>query len=684
MNKQSFTKETFWSLLSKEQGIVIPIIQRSYTQGGRGNDETIEKKGKVFLKYVIDALCSGAKVELDFIYGTVEDDKIMPLDGQQRLTTLFLLHWYIAQKENSLDGVKDILKKFTYQTRVSSRYFCRNLCDFKAPADNESLLSQTIENQHWFVLSWKNDPSVSSMLRMIDKIHDRLKDYEKSLWDALVSTPDTAPATFFYTPLESFNLTDELYIKMNARGKELTPFEKLKASIEQKIDSEEWDKEKSPDKTFGNQMDNEWTDLFWRLRSPVKNGKGQSIGYQIDKSIMRFLSAVLVGCFAGEDKDKGEDKEKGEYREKAERLFNFPESVSPDDFDKKSYDLLYETFNLFYSAENVLGNSTINNADFWWGDTRIKPQTLNDFFKIFIAYDSDKPMTWQQQALFYGFSLHLRNNAALNSAQLADWLCFVRNIITYGKIDSYADFTAAKRRLEEFAQVSGDVYSYITMPKSGFALDQMKEEAQKAKIYMNSPEAKQLIQEIENCSFCRGHAGFVFECLDIKDSVSDIVSLRKMKDIFFAHLDGNDISNDFRRALLTVGDYYTFFQTWAHIPEWYIGYALIGKPQYCLITPLNKEKDKADIRGFATSEERSYLKTLLTGILNSEREPRQIIEQFVVPQDMPSWKKMLIKENAWLDNQNPGYLIIDGDRAFLRNRKKSWYPTEIKTGEDST
>ncbi len=110
----TFSKETFWSLLSNKGGIVIPIIQRAYTQGGRGNDEAVAKKGEAFLQYLVDALI-GVKpaAELDFIYGTIENDKVQPLDGQQRLTTLFLLHWYVAQRENRLsDKVKGTLKKF--------------------------------------------------------------------------------------------------------------------------------------------------------------------------------------------------------------------------------------------------------------------------------------------------------------------------------------------------------------------------------------------------------------------------------------------------------------------------------------------------------------------------------------------------------------------------------------------
>jgi hypothetical protein len=677
MSGAQFSKETFWSLLSRDttKGIVIPIIQRAYTQGGRGNDSTIEEKSNAFLEYLVDALCSDTKkVELDFVYGTVEGGKILPLDGQQRLTTLFLLHWYIAQKENHLtDAVKSTLKQFSYETRASSRYFCKNLCDFTVPAEMQSTLSQTIENECWFVLSWENDPSVLSMLGMLDKIHIKLGGLTTNLWDKLVSdNKDKAPITFFYTPLEAFNLTDELYIKMNARGKELTRFEKFKASIEKKIDAEGWDDDKSFVDQFGSKMDNEWTDLFWKFRVPVKNKAGKVVNYKIDRRVLRFFSALLINYYAGKNE------------ERTNSLFSDANGLALDCFDKASYTYLYKMTNLFHSAWTKLGDcSLIKNADFWWGDTRKQLKTFSDIFELFIASNNGSTMTWQQRALFYGFSQFLEFNHSLDERNLSDWLSFNRNMIANGTIDAYTPFVSAKKRIDEFSAKSCGIYTYLstTTVTKGFASEQLKEEIQKAKIYANTPEAKPIIQEIENCNFCRGHIGFVLECLDIHDSASDIDidSLNKMKNILFEYLNDDDISNEFRRALMTMGDnaYYTFWQSWSHIPAGYIEYGDLYAPQYCLITSKNKEKDKGDIRSFALSEKRSYLKSLLHDILNSERTLCQIIDCFKIPSDMPEWKQLLIKDVKWMDSDY-SYLIIDGEYAFLRQNKKSWYPMEIK------
>ena len=115
---------TFWRLLL-EKHIVIPIIQRDFAQG-RDGQEYVRKN---FLEQLGNALGLGdattAEAELDFVYGTEyllnkEDGKdvieMLPLDGQQRLTTLWLLHFYVAYRAKKLPQVKDTLRKFTYET----------------------------------------------------------------------------------------------------------------------------------------------------------------------------------------------------------------------------------------------------------------------------------------------------------------------------------------------------------------------------------------------------------------------------------------------------------------------------------------------------------------------------------------------------------------------------------------
>lgn len=82
----------------KLNNISIPIIQRDYAQGRR--DPDVVRIRKRFLNSLYNAI-EGSPITLDFVYGDIDQNGVMtPLDGQQRLTTLFLLHWYAAKREN--------------------------------------------------------------------------------------------------------------------------------------------------------------------------------------------------------------------------------------------------------------------------------------------------------------------------------------------------------------------------------------------------------------------------------------------------------------------------------------------------------------------------------------------------------------------------------------------------------
>ena len=213
-------------------GIVIPIIQRDYAQGRTSDEVTIIRER--FLNALYNALVNDQKQTLDFIYGNIETSKLRgknthvltPLDGQQRLTTLFLLHYYIAKHENIEEDQYAFLRFFSYETRSGSRDFCEKLVDFNPDFSQPELRSQ-IEDEAWFLLEWESDPTVQSMLVMLDAIHEQFKD-TSGLWEKI--TGDAI--TFYFLPINEMGLTDELYIKMNSRGKPLTQFEHWKAELE--------------------------------------------------------------------------------------------------------------------------------------------------------------------------------------------------------------------------------------------------------------------------------------------------------------------------------------------------------------------------------------------------------------------------------------------------------------------
>lgn len=266
-------------LLRESQRVEVPLIQRDYAQG---RESEIDIRSG-FLDALRESLLlpredARLPLNLDFVYGTAElgpDSRFLPLDGQQRLTTLFLLHWYLAWRDRQLANFKDMMldgkrSRFAYSVRPSSTEFFDALVNF-APQDTPGKVGSVrrlLEDQPWFFLHWRLDPTIQSALTMLDAIHERFGEFE-GLYARLVD--DEKPAiTFHLLPLEHFGLSDDLYIKMNARGKPLTPFETFKARFEELL------KELFPSGTrfigsaklpiptfFERRMDTQWTDFFW-------------------------------------------------------------------------------------------------------------------------------------------------------------------------------------------------------------------------------------------------------------------------------------------------------------------------------------------------------------------------------------------------------------------------------------
>lgn len=260
------------------EGITIPIIQRDYAQGR--DDTQASRVRHRFLSVLHDALVSGTKVSLDFIYGSVENGRLVPLDGQQRLTTLFLLHYYIARHENVDEKEWSFLRRFSYETRVSSREFCFALLDFK-PDFTRDTLSESIRDEAWFLMEWESDPTVTAMLVMLDAIHTKFHD-SSQLWPRL--TGDAV--TFFFLSIKDMGLTDDLYIKMNSRGKPLSDFEHFKAELELQISK--YDTELAH--TVAMRFDCEWTNMLWPLRNSGTGNKDDD--NTVDDEFLRLIHFV--------------------------------------------------------------------------------------------------------------------------------------------------------------------------------------------------------------------------------------------------------------------------------------------------------------------------------------------------------------------------------------------------------
>lgn len=118
--------ETLNFLDLTKYAIVIPRIQRDYAQGRLTERATNIRKD--FVDAITGSLATGKPKDFNFVYGSENDNQFIPLDGQQRLTTLFLFHIYLEglhAVKNDEYNLTDY--KFSYATRQSSKDFCKEL-----------------------------------------------------------------------------------------------------------------------------------------------------------------------------------------------------------------------------------------------------------------------------------------------------------------------------------------------------------------------------------------------------------------------------------------------------------------------------------------------------------------------------------------------------------------------------
>lgn len=279
INTNEEVNSNFITFFTKHK-IEIPLIQRDYVQGSNLQS----KKRNEFIDSLFEALKDeGKPCELDFIYGTENNGVFLPLDGQQRLTTLFLLHWYLINKcrlENP-DEYNRIMKavtwetcEFRYKTRRSSTVFCEKLMTY-LPEKMSGTLSEEIKKQSWYSESWDLDPTVNAMMDMLDAIGNKYNGLKMHLAAKMLENILSSKIiNFDKLDMGKFKLNDSLYVKMNARGKQLTEFENWKAKFikfleEVYADSEfdHVDENRNEFKTiksyFTHSIEHEWTDLFW-------------------------------------------------------------------------------------------------------------------------------------------------------------------------------------------------------------------------------------------------------------------------------------------------------------------------------------------------------------------------------------------------------------------------------------
>lgn len=572
---------TFIKAFGNEKGqtkILIPLLQRDYVQGG------VESVISPFL----DQLLSGKEVDLNYIYGYEEDGCFIPIDGQQRLITLWLLHLYISSREN-------VSISFTVDLSFKGREFANDFCEAIKKYLQDTLhfveesgeLSDVLKDQSWFMTSWLTSLTVRCMLKTLDYIHRFYKPNSRCTWQMLTS--EDCKITFSFLKMDGNDgLDDDIYIKMNGRGRALSDFENLKSWMDENVRFEE-DNEKKKVEEWTVNMDNKWTDFFWKNRN-LHQEHPEEID---DEQLFCFCNLLILYWMRNQEKLQknidGLDKFEKEELISLLAKINETSGNNAKDLLSKIYDYLREGnmfplvwierlhlidkefFTFAMRALNILSDLSDTINDF-------QKKEDNKYYLYFDEEDDCKIM--YHIALCkgtYGKTLPMLYailslcNVSLSSEEIYQRLRVIRNLILNTSIGQkelqekiLAGIHTLSAKLNNETKILQFLNSESDSQTYGFEEKQFNEERVKAK-YADT-ELMADIEDMENSSFFRGKIICMFNFLQDNDGYDPCTAeyFRKYKEILMTifpskaggvaqSLDNHEFL--LRRALLSMPDH---------------------------------------------------------------------------------------------------------------------------------
>lgn len=488
MDSNIKSNTSFWSEIS-DYKIQVPYYQRDYAQG-RIDNGRIDNIRKVFVEEMYGAIMgfNNKECHLGLVFGSYDENEkvFIAVDGQQRLTTVFLLHWYVAWRENKLNDYKEKLLNFSWDTRSYSSQFVELLFKIR-PSGN---VIDSIKTNSTYFSVWENDPTVKGMLTMLEEIE---KQYPNDI--LLCSQLFSNDCKIKYDILKLEKDSDgKTYLKMNSRGRSLTTFELFKSKL--------LDKYKP---NFGHKFDNEWLSFMIKI-SATRDSKSADPDIPFMNFINEYTYTYLqLKLKSGSDiannyKEFTDAKKKGELTDVPFISFDKYNGAFEGDcleYFEKSLDWICQNYENIKLIDNKIRFS----------DSR--------FFIDAIIKDNNPNFTHRAKLFAVFKYAELTGYDQIDTELYEKWTRVFRNLVANTDIDgsNIGGICKAINKID-----NSDIYGYLSNGGeiSAFTKDQVEEEIAKAKQILNgAPRSdgkswEEIIIEAENYAFFRGVIRFLF------------------------------------------------------------------------------------------------------------------------------------------------------------------------------
>ena len=570
---------------AKVSQIVIPKIQRPYAQGRQDGVCTYVRNtllNEMFANFKTDDI-----FDLNFIYGIIRpsnDEYVMELlDGQQRMTTLFLVHWYIANRELKEDDeedkvIRDALSRFVYETRSTATVFCEKMASYRIDL-SDKYPSQAIRQAKWYFKSFDRDSTINAMLTMLDAIHERYINQESNDLHTKLKN-----LQFYVKSLGYFNLSEELYIKMNARGLQLSPFENFKADLTNFISNTPYErykelvplyKKNSEEKVefhfnFSVKLDAKWIDLFWK--------KGTE---NFDASYMNFFTRffackyIIATKDVITDRDIRSDKTLRKLYTDAENSNEVSEYLGFQEFEQllkehPEYVLtLDKVLDVFYEYD-FIDNKKVIFEQMLPSWEKTSPCDGDDFYS-----NASAKMTHIKLIVFGAVIEFIEAYKEFDVDTFQNWMRVVWNVVENTNIDSLTPVSSLIRKFSAVIQNTArrssegeSFYSALAQWKDDNTTERenraLLEEVRKSQLISADEQWKSLFVEAECHPFFKGMVLFFYDQSMTTENFSAAYNL--VKNMF----DENGIAPFYRNQHVLIRAIVSHFSSWSDIRELYV------------------------------------------------------------------------------------------------------------------
>ena len=519
--------------------IEIPIIQRDYAQGRK--ERNIRIKRDLFLDEIFSVIFdSGNKdLKLYYIYGKVDGTTFIPIDGQQRLTTLYLLAYYLSSRENCFKNFLN-LPELTYRTRFSAKNFTAELRQNPLDYTNDSAQkpSEKIKQSGWFFSEYESDPTVIAILTMLDSIHNKYEAIKESKKSCLLGClfGNLKRIKFEVFSLDGNISTDDLYIKMNARGRALSNFDNFNSMIDEIEENTKGEKFSAKSK--------DWENTFFEFYDGKNDKSGRdNIGSRALSELIRIiLTTEYIKVFLPNNKEN-EDKEYKAKKEILRSLLNADnaenkyDEIPPSEYRKwLSLDKNLGIIDYLKKSLDVLSKNVLSK-----NKEKILEGGLPQFGEL-------KNSKYKQKIILFAkisFKVKLEENniSDENDRLFKDWLRVISNLIENTAVDNPDSFkkfiVSTDKLLSKLNNHNLDILECLCAiydrgedlkDLNGFNECQLREEIVKAKLISISDEWKVAIIDAEKLENIDAKIAFILELSGIINDNFEIINVSNFEE----------------------------------------------------------------------------------------------------------------------------------------------------------